>query len=249
MSHLYESFNARNYTPKQVSETFIRNRDYDDLWRNEHTVVLGPRGSGKTTLFKMLTVQAIYSWKDQMAAGLRKERPFTAIYVPTDMHWHHQLKHIQEHLKEAPRFSAVASRAAVTTSILMAIVKTFLDRLYYEGLQNAENEANICRGLIKEWLLPPTLPCLTLVVLALKARISEIRRTINQIVFQHHTDAQITNIPNYFHLDYFATMDFACSFWTVERSCSLFQFKDFSVAAAGGADFGCEEFLEGNAFG
>jgi hypothetical protein len=37
--------------------------------------------------------------------------------------------------------------------------------------------------------------------------------------------------------------------WTVERSCSLFQFKDFSVAAAGGADFGCEEFLEGNAFG
>ncbi|MGD0816507.1 MAG: hypothetical protein ABSA83_23195 [Verrucomicrobiota bacterium] len=39
------------------------------------------------------------------------------------------------------------------------------------------------------------------------------------------------------------------SYWTVERSCSLFQFKDFSVAAAGGADFGCEEFLEGNAFG
>src|SRR5437773_11791691 len=109
-SHLYESFNARNYTPAQVAETFISNEDYYDLWRNEHTVVLGPRGSGKTTLFKMLTVQALYSWAHPDAEKLRRNRPFTAIYVPTDMHWHHQLRHAEEQLKDAPRFGFVASR-------------------------------------------------------------------------------------------------------------------------------------------
>ena len=61
MNLLTESFNARNYTPAQVAATFIPNDDYRLLWRNEHTVVLGPRGSGKTTLFKMLTVQALYA--------------------------------------------------------------------------------------------------------------------------------------------------------------------------------------------
>src|SRR5438128_2152082 len=126
---LYESFNARNYSPAQVAETFIPNDDYQDLWRNEHSVVLGPRGSGKTTLFKMLTVQGIYSWKDEFAKTLRVRRPFTAIYVPTDMHWHHQLRHAEEHLKAAPRFADVFSRAAVTTAVFIAVARTFQDRL------------------------------------------------------------------------------------------------------------------------
>ena len=39
------------------------------------------------------------------------------------------------------------------------------------------------------------------------------------------------------------------TFWTVERSGSLFQSKNVGVAAAGETDFGGEEFLEGNAFG
>jgi hypothetical protein len=38
-------------------------------------------------------------------------------------------------------------------------------------------------------------------------------------------------------------------YWTVVRSCSLFQPKNIGVATAGQADFGCEKFLEGNAFG
>ena len=67
ITNLYESFNARNYTPSQVAETFIPNDDYESLWLNQHSVVLGPRGSGKTTLFKMLTVPGIYKWDDVVA--------------------------------------------------------------------------------------------------------------------------------------------------------------------------------------
>jgi len=85
-SQLYDSFNARNYTPSQVAETFISSEDFETLWRNEHTVLLGPRGSGKTTLFKMLTVQALYSWSHPLAEKLKSRKPFTAIFVPTDSH-------------------------------------------------------------------------------------------------------------------------------------------------------------------
>jgi hypothetical protein len=212
MTNLYETFNARNYTPGQVAATFITNPDYEDLWRNEHTVVLGPRGSGKTTLFKMLTVQALYSWDTAFAKGLRNRRPFTAIYVPTDMHWHHQLKHAQEHLIFAPKFSNAASRAAVTTSVLLAVAKTFQDRLAYESPSAAEKETELCKALFKEWLLPQVLPLLDLVTLGLKSRIAEIRRLINQVAFQKLTDPEI-HPPDYFHLDYFASMDVACSWF------------------------------------
>lgn len=209
--HLYDSFNARNYTPAQVAETFISSEDYEDLWRNEHTVILGPRGSGKTTLFKMLTVQALHSWSNPMAEKLKKARPFTAIFVPTDMHWHHQLLHAEEYLTAAPRFSVAASRAAVTTSVLLAVTRTLQDRLTFEITSNAQQEAELCNILIKEWLLPKIIPCLDMVALALKSRIGEVRRVVNEAIFKGVADDQLTNVPGYFHLDYFSQLDIACS--------------------------------------
>jgi hypothetical protein len=210
MNPLIESFNARNYTPAQVAATFIPNDDYHLLWRNEHTVVLGPRGSGKTTLFKMLTVQALYAWHSADAERLRVDRPFTAIYVPTDMHWHHQLKHAEDLLNTAPEFSAAASRAAVTTSVLLGVTRTFNDRLTAELRDSSARLTELCSLLIANWLLPKTLPTLDMINLALKARIGEIRRLVNRAILARRGDSH-TTVPDYFDLDYFAALDYACS--------------------------------------
>jgi energy-coupling factor transporter ATP-binding protein EcfA2 len=210
-SYPYESFNARNYTPAQVAETFISSSEYSDLWKNEHSVVLGPRGSGKTTLFKMLTLQALYAWKDQYAEQLRTTRPFTAIYVPTDMHWHRQLKHAEEQLRKAPRFSLAASRAAVTTNILLAVARTFQDRILLESEPSEESESRLCSLLAQQWRLAKAIPCIDVIVLALKARIAAIRQAVNQAIFLNSTDEQLTDIPEYYHLDYLAELDVACT--------------------------------------
>ena len=210
-SYPYESFNARNYTPAQVAETFIPSSESSDLWKNEHSVVLGPRGSGKTTLFKMLTVQALYSWNGLDAERLRTNRPFTAIYVPTDMHWHRQLKHAEEQLTKAPRFSLAASRAAVTTNILLATARTFQDRMALEAKPSPESESRLCSLLGQQWRLPKAIPCIDVIVLALKARIAAIRLTVNQAIFLNSTDEQLTDLPECYHLDYLAELDVACT--------------------------------------
>lgn len=207
---LYESFNARNYTPRQVAATFVSSQDYVDLWRNEHTVVLGPRGSGKTTLFKMLTVQALYSWTNRMAAELRNHRPFTAIYVPTDMHWHHQLRRAEEALKGAPRFNQATSQAAVTTSVLIAVARSFQDRIECECPNGLELEARLCQSLHSEWRMPKTLPSLEVLIIGLKSRMSEIRKVVNEAILRDWTDSTIPTLPDYFYLDYFASTDVAC---------------------------------------
>jgi hypothetical protein len=208
---LYESFNARNHTPADVAKTFIANDDYWDLWRKEHTVVLGPRGSGKTTLFKMLTIEALYTWEDENALKLRKERPFTAIYVPTDMHWHHQLKHAGDLLKNAPRFVDATSLCAVTTSVFQSLLRTFSDRVEYEQLGDAGKEAELCKLLIDRWQLPSSIPCFQLVGHSLKARIADIRLRINEAIFSGPTETATVGLPSYYHIDYFACMDLACT--------------------------------------
>lgn len=211
ISPSFESFNARNLTPEEVAQTFIPSKDYEDLWKNDHTVVLGPRGSGKTTLFKMLTVQALHSWDSQFAMELRQSRAFTAIYVPTDMHWHHQLKHGENRLSQYPRLQAAVSRCAVTTSILLAIIKTFQSRLMYEAPQLSSEENKVSRYLIESWKINNSMPTFELIALALKARISHIRSFVNACEIQGVSDATYASLPSYYHMDYFAEMDLACS--------------------------------------
>jgi energy-coupling factor transporter ATP-binding protein EcfA2 len=217
---LSASFNARNYTPKEVAATFIPNSDYEDLWRNQHTVVLGPRGSGKTTLLKMLTLSGLYAWDHPMAHELRNARPFTAIYVPTDMHWHHQLKHTEEHLQAAPRFAQSASEAAVATAIFLATAKAFMERIRFEAPDRLTEESQLCEVLAREWQLTVPLPKLELVILSLKSRIGEIRGSVRRAIFGSLADEQLTDVPKYFHLDYFAQIDTACTAFD-----SLFRIK------------------------
>jgi hypothetical protein len=217
---LSSSFNARNYTPREVAATFIPNSDYEDLWRNQHTVLLGPRGSGKTTLLKMLTLSCLYAWDHPMAEELKAARPFTAIYVPTDMHWHHQLKHTDEHLSSAPRFAQTASEAAVATAIFLATAKAFMERIHFEAADRLNEESELCEVLAREWQLSIPLPRLELVVLSLKSRIGEIRRFVRRAIFSSLSDEQITDVPDYFHLDYFSQIDVACTAFD-----SLFRIK------------------------
>lgn len=207
----YDTFNARNLDPDQVAQTFVPSRDYYALWESDHTVVLGPRGSGKTTLFKMLTIPAIYTWQDSFAKSLRAERPFTAIYVPADMHWHHQLRSSDERLNASPAIRDAFSRAAVTTSVLTAVVKTFKSRLRYEVKTPDGNETEVARELIKQWRLPPTIPSFDMVALGLKARINDVRALLNRFSTIDPNDRDPRVLPEYFDLDYFAAMDVACA--------------------------------------
>lgn len=207
----YESFNARNLTPEEVAVTFVPSADYTDLWRNDHTVVLGPRGSGKTTLLKMLTVQALNTWNHTFAIELRSTRPFTAIYVPTDMHWHHQLKHCEELVARSPKLRDALSRCAVTTSILLAVIKTFQARVRYEANLDSNQEHQVSKEIIRVWRISRTLPSFEMIALSLKERISQIRSFINDSVLHSWNDNFIDKLPDYFSLDYFAATDFACS--------------------------------------
>lgn len=95
--------------------------------------------------------------------------------------------------------------------MLLAAARTFKDRIIYESTVNSQIEAELCTLLIRQWRLPKMIPCLDVVIIALKARVAEIRRILNEAIFQNSTDEQIGNLPDYFHLDYLAELDVACS--------------------------------------
>ena len=46
-------YNARHTAPRQIAESFIIPRNFFQIARNENTLLVGPRGSGKTTIGKL----------------------------------------------------------------------------------------------------------------------------------------------------------------------------------------------------
>lgn len=199
-----EAFNARNLRPEQVAETFVANPAYDDLIGHDHALLMGPRGSGKTTLLKMLTLPALYSWDDKIAEEMRTSPPFAAVYIPTDIQWHQQLKYSEQALDFADNFGESVSRAAVTTSVLLSICTTFGDRLKYQSsrLHATDKVADLCSSLISAWQLPPTVPYLPAVEEALESRMSQVRLLASRAYATHGKSLVGKPLPDFFYLDY-----------------------------------------------
>jgi hypothetical protein len=123
---VFESFNARFLEPEKVAASFIPPDHFWRLCQPCHSIVLGPRGSGKTSLLKMLQTRALESWKHPRSAELRRNLDFVGVFIPTDIVWNEQLKHLgQAYLGDEER--QALSQSAVTLHVLKAFTSALLD--------------------------------------------------------------------------------------------------------------------------
>lgn len=91
LSSVFDSFNARTLNPIQVAKRFVPSENFKALTKRRDSLVVGPRGSGKTTLFKMLECEALESWEHPEADFFRERIDFTGVFIPTDRVWKDQV--------------------------------------------------------------------------------------------------------------------------------------------------------------
>ncbi|MBL9159074.1 MAG: hypothetical protein JNJ70_16460 [Verrucomicrobiales bacterium] len=209
----HETFNARNYTFEEVAERFVATGDFAKIASNQHAVLLGPRGSGKTTLFKMLTLAALHKWSDDRAHGYLDKLRFYAIYVPSDILWHHQLGNLEKQASRNESFRMISSRAAVLTNIFLSVTDCFqgILSLEFANIDTSEAEVEIAKFLIDIWDLGPSLPMLSAVKIRLEARMSDVRTFLNRVVDHNLEDPSIHEIPDWYYYDFMQKVGLACS--------------------------------------
>ncbi len=93
---IYESFNARTLTTQELCDSFIVSEHFQNLASSNHTIMIGPRGSGKTTLMRMLQVEALEIWNDSSAPKFRNSISFSGVFIPTDRFWKTQFDIIKD---------------------------------------------------------------------------------------------------------------------------------------------------------
>ena len=214
-------FNARHLAPEQVAERFIYNPDFEELLLGNHTVLLGPRGCGKTTLMKMLTLPALNVWKDRRANKIKEGIDFFAVYISTDIYWQVQKDSYYEQLKDFPDYADVISKVAVTTSVLHALTITMAQVCEYNYVSNnAELESKMCQYLIQRWGIPATIPTYSMVQQALIERSGDLNRHIQSTMFNCRSEEDVRNsYEDYFSLDYHSSVIEATSFFVKLYDC------------------------------
>ncbi len=204
----FNTFNARHLNPKQVAESFIWSENFGKLISNNHSVILGARGCGKTTLMKMLTLPALYSWKNSRAKKIRANSPFYAIYISTDIYWDVKNQTYSSQLERFKNFADVISAFAVNSNVFLALCDTFKYIIELE-LKNTheEQEKELCKALIDAWRLKATVPKLDYIKEALNKRIDTVNQLIQDVIFNYTED---NNLPQdeYFNLSFESSLEY-----------------------------------------
>lgn len=185
---LFESFNARPIEAEFVGRSFVYNSTFRRLASSNNSVVIGPRGSGKTTYFKMLTLPALRSWKSPQKGKLLERIDYNAIYVPTDFSWFPDFRHPVGLMLEKET-DDILSYARFRNSVLRGMVTTIADaksprikadpnlRRYAVELDR-DAEEFLCRRLAKSWMLEPDFGGLDGIIEAINIRNRQIQRML-----------------------------------------------------------------------
>lgn len=149
---VFALYNARNMRVEEVVRTYVPS---EDLWRAlsaKNQIILGARGSGKTTLVKMLSHEHLSKLDHPRAKELVDDCAFIGLYVPTGLEWVSSLRNkpwLNERELEA-HFSwklNLASCLALATTLVSC-----LDSYVRDPLARAKAEVGLCNALSRLWM-------------------------------------------------------------------------------------------------
>lgn len=208
---LFDSFNARNLTLRQVAQGFVNYKKFDDLITNKNSLLMGPRGCGKTTLLKMLTIEALLEYNRISQSTLIYDLPFISIYVPTDVQWKMEVDLFKNEFHTKIEFIDLVPNVLVNTNIFIQTVKTFVALI--DTIPSKEVNANM-KGFIEDlkkiWKLPEST---TASLYAIEQEFYKRLDTINVLINKarnNRVDIDNYDYPDYFYQEFLETTRAAC---------------------------------------
>ncbi|KZN57699.1 hypothetical protein N474_25670 [Pseudoalteromonas luteoviolacea CPMOR-2] len=116
MSIKFEAFNAKHLNSRDIAESFVSSKLFLETAKNEHTILVGPRGSGKTTFLRMLSINTLSKWNSPERENIN----YDGIYVPGDLVWGEMIKSLEDvglpaNISEAFAYSAFFTHVMLST--------------------------------------------------------------------------------------------------------------------------------------
>jgi hypothetical protein len=191
---IFTAFNARWLEPEEVAVSFIPTLHFKALVKFQHSLLMGPRGCGKTTLLKMLTRRAQKVWSSRLEQELNlreySKPDFEAIYIASDIRWSEELSEIARTLTRTPKLAERMQRALVAISSVIEATRVF--QLIIDD--NGADPTDLVKALIRHLDLGPTVPSFQELRIKLHSWIDELHGLLVNEELEE-LEARLTGIP------------------------------------------------------
>lgn len=141
---------ARNYSDETIVKDFQTTSLFWTLFNEQHEILIGTRGSGKTILLKMMRYSYLRRLRNKKAKMLVTEKKYIAIYAPTNMEFMgcFDTKQIPDELRiNYFQFSFNCLLACAFLKEVMAL----LEDKYPDIEQRAEKSRSLANQLQRLW--------------------------------------------------------------------------------------------------
>ncbi|TAJ14061.1 hypothetical protein DMA11_06825 [Marinilabiliaceae bacterium JC017] len=81
----FKDSQARNFSNQKLIAEFCPTKFYWDLFNDQHEILIGTRGSGKTILLRMMQYSLLKQIKNENADEIIKQKKYIPLYVPTNI--------------------------------------------------------------------------------------------------------------------------------------------------------------------
>lgn len=136
MSPFFGAYNARHLNPEEVARDFVPPTLFKTLIAIRNTLLVGPRGSGKTHLLKMLQPKALAAWTHPQATEVRTNIQYYGVFVAADVMWKAQVEERSRSLP--PPLAARYAKAVFILHFRESLVSCML-QLTHDRPQNDEH--------------------------------------------------------------------------------------------------------------
>ncbi len=215
-------YNAKDLELTRLTEKFVPPlQTFGKLLQGNNTVLVGPRGSGKTTLMRMLQAPALERYAGPGAEEFRAAVAYTGVLVPGDQAWAKQLEALELSAEGGELFAI----AVFTLHCLRALVRAAAERTlpapnglhpYRRVSIDYLDQQHLARSVAAAWNLRPVadLADLSTALSDAIGRISAMRSAISRVTASQR-DRLMSKEP-LLHLDLIA-----CAVSLVERYNAL----------------------------
>lgn len=176
VSPFFGAYNARHINAEEVARQFVPSNKFWELIALRNSLLIGPRGSGKTHLLKMLQPKALAAWEGDEGETARSKIDYWSVFTPADINWKTQVESRAQALsgEQQVQFSNAVFLSHFREAFITCLLQLTRDRPSNDrGGKSTrielakDKEVTLCVALAEIWHLPLRVPSLDGLKLAL----------------------------------------------------------------------------------